>query len=399
MSDVPRMRLRFHLNAPSLLYADHHATTPLDPAVFEAMRPWLLGLAGNPSSIHGPGRAARAAVERAREEVAGLLNADPGSVVFTSGGTEADNLAVRGGARAARAADPARRRVAFTAAEHAAVREAALALLPEGFEPVELPVDARGVPRDAFRADAATALVSAILANNETGAVFDGLRTFADMARAAGALVHTDAVQAAGKIPVDVQALGVDLLSLTAHKFGGPKGAGALWVRPGVRLFALAAGGGQERGRRGGTENVAALVGLGEAARLARLHLAAEGARLAALLRRLEAGLLATVPEARLNAAKGARLPTAASVVFPGAEAETLVAALDLEGIAVSAGSACHAGTTAPSRVLLALGLPPADAKATLRFSFGRTTVDLDVDRLLETVPRVVAQVRRASRA
>jgi cysteine desulfurase len=387
------------LSAPHVLYADHHATTPLDPEVFEAMRPWLAGLAGNPSSVHGPGREARAAVEKARAEVAGLLHADAGGIVFTSGGTEADNLAVRGGAHAARQADPARRVVLFTAAEHPAVREAALALGVEGFEPVEIPVDARGLPRaDGPAPGPATALVSAILANNETGAVFEGLPAFAARARAAGALVHTDAVQAAGKIPLDVAALGVDLLSLAAHKFGGPKGAGALWVRPGVRLFALAAGGGQERGRRGGTENVAALVGLGEAARLARLRLAGEGIRLAALRDRLEAGLLAAVPGLRINAAGGSRLPTATSAVFPGAEAETLVAALDLEGIAVSAGSACHAGTTAPSRVLLALGLSPADAKATLRFSFGRTTTERDVERLLEAVPRVVARARSAGR-
>jgi cysteine desulfurase len=391
------MRPRFRLSAPPLVYADHHATTPLDPQVFEAMRPWLEGLAANPSSVHGPGRAARDAVERARREVAALLNADPAGIVFTSGGTEADNLAVRGGARAARDADPARTRVAFTAAEHAAVREAALSLAAEGFEPVELPVDSRGVPREEEPgADATTALVSAILANNETGAVFESLPALAGRARAAGALVHTDAVQAAGKIPVDAATLGVDLLSLTAHKFGGPKGAGALWVRPGVRLFPLAAGGGQERGRRGGTENVAALAGFGEAARLARLRLATESARLRALLRRFESGLLAAVPGARVNAASGPRLPTASSVVFPGAEAETLVAALDLEGIAVSAGSACHAGTTAPSRVLLALGLPKAEAKATLRFSFGRTTDDADVDRLLAVVPRVVERARRA---
>jgi len=392
------MRPRFDLETPAPLYADHHATTPLDPAVLEAMRPWLVGLAGNPSSVHGPGRAARRAVEAAREEVARLLAAEPGGIVFTSGGTEADNLAVRGGARAARAADPRRRTVAFTAAEHAAVREAALALVPDGFEAVELPVDERGVPRDAPPAGEATALVSAILANNETGAVFDGLPAFAAATRASGALVHTDAVQAAGRIPLDVTSLNVDLLSLSAHKFGGPKGAGALWVRPGVTLLALAAGGGQERGRRGGTENVAAIAGLGEAARLARLRLAEDGERIASLLGRLESGLLASVSGARLNAAEGARLPTAASVVFPGTEAETLVAALDLEGISVSAGSACHAGTTAPSRVLLALGLSPADAKATLRISLGRTTSEGDVDRLLEAVPRVVARARRAGR-
>ena len=393
-----RMRPGSLLSTPSVLYADHHATTPLDPDVFEAMRPWLAGLAANPSSVHGPGRAARAAVERAREEVARLLNAEPGGVVFTSGGTEADNLAVRGGARAAREADPVRRGVLFTAAEHAAVREAALALAPEGFEARELAVDARGVPRDPSPAGEGTALVAAILANNETGAVFDELPSFAATARKAGALVHADAVQAAGKIPVDVQALGIDFLAIAAHKFGGPKGAGALWVRPGVRVFALAAGGGQERGRRGGTENVAALVGLGEASRLARERLAGEGARLSALRDRLEAGLLAAVPGARVNAAGGLRLPTATSVVFPGAEAETLVAALDLEGVAVSAGSACHAGTTAPSRVLIALGLTPADAKATLRISFGRTSTERDVERLLEAVPRVVARARRAAR-
>ncbi len=391
----PMSRLR----PADVLYADHHATTPLDPDVFEAMRPWLAGLAGNPSSVHGPGRAARAAVERARDEVAALLNAEPGGIVLTSGGTEADNLAVRGGARAARASDARRRKVLFTAAEHAAVREAALSLAPDGFEPLELPVDARGVPRESSPADAGTALVAAILANNETGAVFDGLTAFAERARAAGALVHADAVQAAGKIPVDVKALGVDFLAVAAHKFGGPKGAGALWVRPGVRVLPLAAGGGQERGRRGGTENVAALAGFGEAARLARLRLASEGARLVALRDRLEAGLLAAVPGVRINAAAGQRLPTASSVVFPGAEAETLVAALDLEGIAVSAGSACHAGTTAPSRVLIALGLSPVDAKATLRFSFGRTTTDGDVDRLLEAVPRIAARARRATRS
>ena len=391
------MRQGLNVETPALLYADHHATTPLDPAAFEAMRPWLAGLAGNPSSVHGPGRAARAAVERAREEVARLLNADPGGIVFTSGGTEADNLAVRGGARAARESDPARRGVLFTAAEHAAVREAALSLAAEGFEPVELPVDARGVPAGPCPADGRTALVAVILANNETGAIFDGLPAFAERAGAAGALVHTDAVQAAGKVPVDVKALGVDFLALAAHKFGGPKGAGALWVRPGVRVAALAAGGGQERGRRGGTENVAALAGLGEAARLARLRLAEEGVRLAGLRDRLEAGLKAAVPDCFFNAAGGPRLPTATSVVFPGAEAETLVAALDLEGIAVSAGSACHAGTTAPSRVLVALGLTPADAKATLRISFGRPSTEADVERLLEAVPRIVARARRAS--
>ena len=386
-----------------LVYADHHATTPLDPEVFAAMRPWLEGISANPSSTHGPGRAAREAVETARAEVAVALGAEPSEIVFTSGGTEADNLAVRGGARAARETDPARTRVLFTAAEHAAVREAALSLRADGFEPLELPVDARGVPAAAALAAACetgtAALVSVILANNETGAVFDALDAFVAQARARGAIVHTDAVQAVGKIPVNTRALGVDLLALTAHKFGGPKGAGALFVRKGVRLQPLAAGGGQERGRRGGTENVAGIVGLGAAIRLASARLSSEAARLAGLRDRFEAGLLARLPGARIHAANGSRLPTATSAVFPGTEAETLVAALDLEGIAVSAGSACHAGTTSPSRVLLALGLSPAEARATLRFSFGRGSREEDVDRLLEAVPRVVARARETVRA
>jgi cysteine desulfurase len=383
------------------VYADHHATTPLDPEVLGVMRPWLEGLTANPSSTHAPGRAAREALEAARADVARALGAEPPEIVFTSGGTEADNLAVRGGALAARSDDPSRTRVVFTGAEHAAVREAALSLGADGFEPVELPVNARGVPvPDASRAfDERTALASAILANNETGAVFDSFAEFAAQARSAGAVVHTDAVQAIGKIPVDVRALGVDLLSLTAHKFGGPVGAGALFVRKGVRVQPLAAGGGQERGRRGGTENVAAIVGLGAAIRLASAHLSSEAARLTALRDRLEAGLLARVPDVRINAARGPRLPTATSALFPGTEAETLVAALDLDGIAVSAGSACHAGTTAPSRVLLALGLSPAEARATLRFSFGRTSCEEDVDRLLEAVPHAVERAREAVRA
>ncbi|MGZ5380548.1 MAG: cysteine desulfurase family protein, partial [Thermoanaerobaculia bacterium] len=196
-----------------------------------------------------------------------------------------------------------------------------------------------------------------------------------------------------------VRALGVDLLALTAHKFGGPAGAGALFVRKGVRVQPLAAGGGQERGRRGGTENVAAIVGLGAAIRLASAHLSSEAARLTGLRDRFEAGLLACVPDVKINATGGSRLPTATSALFPGTEAETLAAALDLDGIAVSAGAACHAGTTSPSRVLLALGLSPAEARATLRFSFGRTSREEDVDRLLEAVPRVVERAREAVRA
>jgi cysteine desulfurase len=383
-----------------LLYADHHATTPVAPEVLEAMAPWL-AFSANASSVHSAGRAARDAVEEARSEVARLLGASPGEIVFTSGGTEADNLAVRGGSLAARDSDPGRRRVVVTKAEHPAVREASRALLPLGFEALELAVDSSGLPLPSDVESACgpgTALVSAILANNETGVVNIGFRALAEKARGAGALAHTDAVQAVGKIPVDVGLLGVDLLSLTGHKFGGPKGAGALFVRKGVRVVPQQSGGGQEKGRRAGTENVAALVGLGAAARLAASRLAAEADRLRALRDRFEAGLRAGIPGLSVNGTGPGtvRLPTVTSAVLPGAEGEVLLAALDLEGIAASSGSACAAGTTKPSAVLLATGLSPGDVRSTLRFSFGRTTREEDVDRLLEAVPRVWARAAGA---
>ena len=383
-----------------MLYADHHATTPVAPEVLEAMAPWL-AFSANASSVHSAGRAARNAVEEARSEVARLLGASPGEIVFTSGGTEADNLAVRGGALAARESDPERRRVVVTTAEHPAVREAARSLARLGFEALELPVDSSGLPLpDGFEAACGpgTALVSAILANNETGVVNTGLPALAGKARSAGALAHTDAVQAVGKIPVDVNHLGVDLLSLTGHKFGGPKGAGALFVRKGVRVVPQESGGGQEKGRRAGTENVAALVGLGAAARLAASRLTAEAARRRALRDRFEAGLRAAVPGLSVNGTGPGtvRLPTVTSAVFPGVEGELLLAALDLEGIAASSGSACSAGTTKPSAVLLATGLSPEDVRSTLRFSFGRTTRGEDVDRLLEAVPRLWARAAAA---
>lgn len=364
------------------------------------MRPWLAGLAANPSSLHAPGRAARAAVERARERIATLLGVRPEELVFTSGGTESDALAVCGGARAARDEVPLRTRVAFSAAEHAAVREAARSLRREGFEPLELPVDGAGLPRaDGLAAanDGRTALLSLILAGNETGARNGAIGESAAAARAAGALVHTDAVQAVGKVPVRPSDLGVDLLSFTGHKLGGPKGAGVLWVRRGVRLSPLFAGGGQERGRRGGTENVAAIAGLDAALEAALSRLEEEERRLAALRDSFEEGLRERIPGVRVNGLGPAgRLPTASSVTFPGADGETLLVALDLEGVAASSGSACSSGTPAPSRVLLACGLPEAEVRSTLRFSFGWTTTEEDVERLLEVLPHLVGRVRAA---
>jgi cysteine desulfurase len=389
------------MRTSTLLYADHHATTPLAPEALEAMLPWLSGLAANPSSVHRPGQEARRAVEAARAEVARALAVHPDEIIFTSGGTESNALAVRGAAAAARAADPGRTGVAVTAAEHPAVREAASALSREGFDVREIPVDGRGVPASGFDgfAGPGTALVSAILASNETGAVFEGLAEAASRARTAGVVVHTDAVQAVGKVSVDPGALGVDLLSLTGHKFGGPKGAGALWVRRGTALYPLQPGGGQEKGRRGGTENVAAIAGLGAAIRAAASSLNEEALRVGGLRDLFEAGLSERVPGVRFHAARGRRLPTVSSVLLPGADAESLLVALDLEGIAASAGSACHAGTTSPSRVLLALGVSPADALATLRFSFGRTTTRGEIDRLLEAVPRLLLRMGRGTRS
>lgn len=382
------------------VYADHHATTPLRPEALEAMRPWLTGLAANASSLHAPGRAARAAVEGARERIAAFLGGRPEELVFTSGGTESDALAVCGGARAARGEEPLRTRVAFSAAEHAAVREAARSLRREGFEPLELPVDETGLPRKdglAAAIDGRTALLSLILAGNETGARNGAIAEAAAAARAAGVLVHTDAVQAVGKVPVRPSELGVDLLSFTGHKLGGPKGAGVLWVSRGVRLSPLFTGGGQERGRRGGTENVAAIAGLAAALETALSRLEEEGRRLGSLRDAFESGLRERVPGTRVNGLGTAgRLPTASSVTFFGVDGETLLVALDLEGVAASSGSACSSGTPAPSRVLLACGLPEAEVRATLRFSFGWTTTEEDIQRLLEILPPLVERVRAA---
>jgi len=382
------------------VYVDHHATTPLRPEALEAMRPWLTGAAANPSSLHAPGRAARAAVERARERIAALLAVRPEELVFTSGGTESDALAVCGGARAVRDGEPLRTRVAVSAAEHAAVREAARSLRREGFEPVEVPVDGMGLPGGqglASAIDGRTALLSLILAGNETGTLNGAIAESAATARGAGALVHTDAVQAVGKVPVRPSGLGVDLLTFTGHKLGGPRGAGVLWVRRGVRLSPLFAGGGQERGRRGGTENVAAIVGLAAALDVVLPRLDEEGRRVGALRDAFESGLRERVPGVRVNGlGPDGRLPTASSVTFPGVDGETLLVALDLEGVAASSGSACSSGTPAPSRVLLACGLPEAEVRATLRFSFGWTTTEEDVVRLLEVLPPLVARVRAA---
>lgn len=380
----------------SRIYLDHNATTPLDPRVLEAMLPVLRDGFGNPSSLHWFGQQARAAVDAAREQVAALIGASPGEVVFTASGTEADNMALRGAAAAAR--EP-RRKLVYSTIEHHAVMNTAKALAEEGVPVESARTSVNGVvDLDDLRAkvDERTALVAVMLANNETGLV-EPLAEVTRIARERGALVHCDAVQAVGKIPVDVRLLDVDTLALSAHKIYGPKGVGALYVRRGTRLKAFVRGGAQERNRRAGTENVAGVVGLGRAAALAREEMATESARLAGLRDRLEARLLA-IPGALRNG-EGPRVPNTANLSFSGAEAESLVMALDMAGVAVSTGAACAAGAVEPSHVLRAMGLTPERVQASLRFSLGRGTTEDQVDRAASLVTDAVDKQRKLSRS
>ncbi len=378
------------------VYLDHNASTPLDPRVLEAMLPILSEAFGNPSSLHWFGQRARAAVEEARVQAASLIGATPAEVVFTASGTEADNLALRG--VATRAREP-RRKLVVTAVEHHAVLNTARALAEEGFPVETVRVDAEGrVDLDDLRAkvDDRTALVSIMLANNETGVV-QPVAEAAGLARERGALVHCDAVQAAGKVPVDVRTLDVDLLTLSAHKIYGPKGVGLLYVRRGTPMKALVRGGAQERNRRAGTENVAGIVGLGAASLLAREHLEADGARLRGLRDRFEAELLAIAGAARNGAEP--RVPNTTNVSFAGTEAEGLLMALDLMGVAVSTGAACAAGGIEPSHVLRAMGLPAERVQASLRFSLGRATTEAQLARAAEGVRAAVERQRATSSA
>ena len=373
------------------VYLDHNATTPLDPRVLAAMLPILNEGFGNPSSLHWFGQRARAAVEEARAQVASLIGAAPAEVVFTASGTEADNLALRG--VAARAHEP-RRKLVVTAIEHHAVLNTVRALAEEGFRVETVRVDTQGrVDLDDLRArvDDRTALLSIMLANNETGVV-QPVAEAARFARERGALVHCDAVQAAGKVEVDVRALDVDLLTLSAHKIYGPKGVGLLYVRRGTPMQPLVRGGAQERNRRAGTENVAGIVGFGAAALLARESLEADGARLRALRDHFEAELL-SIPGAARNGAEP-RVPNTTNVSFAGTEAEGLLMALDLVGVAVSTGAACAAGGIEPSHVLRAMGLPPERVQASLRFSLGRSTTEAQLTRAAQGVRTAVERQR-----
>lgn len=389
------------------IYLDHAATTPLEPAVLDAMLPLLRAEAANPSSVHGQGRRARVQLEEARERVAGVLGCAPAEIVFTSGGTEADNLALRGVLAARRA--EGRTGLVTSAAEHNAVRRTAEALAEAGAAVRLLTPEPHGAlspEQVAAAADARTALVSAMYVNNETGVVTD-LPALAEAARRAGALLHTDAVQAPGLLPLGVDDLGVDLLALSAHKFGGPVGVGVLYVRQGTPLAPQIVGGAQERRRRGGTENVAGAVGLAEALALAERARAETAPRLAALRDRLAARIaaLTTAGGVRFNTPLEGHAetphpcaPHILNVSFPPLgrtplDGEMLLLGLDLEGVYVSAGSACASGALEPSHVLLALGVPRETAQATVRFSLGRTTTEADIDAAVGALGRVLARL------
>ena len=375
-------------------YFDHNATTPPDPQVVEAVARALTDDFGNPSSVHHFGQRAKALLDDARTAVGELIGAEPAELVFTSGGTESDNLALRGAAEAAEASG--RRHIITTAIEHEAVLNTIKALTKRGWTSTLLPVDATGIVSPASLAAAITretAIVSVMHANNEIGTI-QPIADLAAIAHEFGATFHTDAVQSVAKIPVDVRALGVDLLTLSAHKFNGPKGAGALWVRRGTRVVSTMTGGKHERNRRGGTENVGGIAGMGVAARLARQKLAAHGAQIAALRDRLERGVLAAVPGTAVNGAPEPRVPNTTNISFEGIEAESLLIALDLEGFAVSTGSACSSGTLEPSHVLRAMGLPSHRTQNSIRFSLGAGNDETQVDALLAKLPAVVSKLR-----
>jgi cysteine desulfurase len=378
-------------------YFDHNATTPPDPAVIEAVARALADDFGNASSVHHFGQRAKALLDEARSAVAELIGGEPAEVVFTSGGTEADNMALRGAAEAIEATGPAGRRHIVTASiEHEAVLNTVKALGKRGWTVTLLPVDATGIVSPAALAAAmtpATAIVSVMHANNEIGTI-QPVADLAAIAHEHGATFHTDAVQSIGKIPVNVRTLGIDTLALSAHKFNGPKGAGALWIRRGVRLVSTMTGGKHERNRRGGTENVPGIAGLGVAARLAQRKLADEAVRIAALRDRLERGILEGVAGSQVNGAPTSRVPNTTNISFDGVEAESLLIALALEGFAVSTGSACSSGTLEPSHVLKAMGFGSPRTQNSIRFSLGAGNTEQQVDALLEKLPVVVGKLR-----
>jgi cysteine desulfurase len=379
------------------IYLDNNATTPVLPDVFEAMRPYFAERFGNASSIHHHGQETRAAVENARESVAALLGATPSEIVFTGGGTEGDNLAIAG-----LAAPDAH--VITSSVEHHAVLNTCKHLENSVCDVTVLPVDGRGLvdPNDVRRAlRPNTRLVSIMMANNETG-VLQPVEEIGKIAADAGVLFHTDAVQSAGKVEIDVRRIGCHALTISGHKMHAPQGVGALYVRKRTQLAPLFYGGRHERSRRAGTENVPGIVALGKAAELAKAGLdrgddRGDDRKIAALRDKLEHGILAVVEDAGVNGEGARRVPNTANIYFDHIEAESLVIALDLKGLAVSTGSACSSGAIEPSHVLIAMGLPSDRARASIRFSLGKQTTEEEIDLALSLVPECVARLRQIS--
>src|SRR5579859_2091817 len=382
------------------VYLDNNATTPLEPEVFEAMRPFLAECYGNASSIHWFGQQAKAAIETAREQVAKLIGARPNEVVFTSGGTESDNSSIFGIVEAAQPHGQCDgKHLIISSIEHHAVLNAAQALEKRGARVTYVQVGTNGVvdPADveaAIRPE--TVLISIMHANNELGTI-QPIEEIGRVAHERDIYFHTDAVQSVGKIPVNVERLGVDLLSLSAHKFNGPQGTGALFIHKGTHLRPLLYGGHHERDRRPGTENVAGAVGAGMAAELAGTNLEIELGRISSLRDRLEETILATVPQSTLNGDRTRRLPTTTNIRFDHVEGEGFVIAMDLKGVACSTGAACSSGSIEPSHVLSAIGLTKAQARSSIRFSLGRLNTLEDIDCVLEVLPAIVERLRAVS--
>jgi len=378
------------------VYMDHAATTPVRPEVVEAMLPYFSERFGNPSSLYALAREAKEAVEEARGRVAAAIGGRPEEVFFTSGGTESDNWAVKGVAAALRKRGD---HIITSAIEHHAVLHPCEVLEKQGYRVTYLPVDEFGRVNPGAVEDAVTdrtILVSVMAANNEIGTV----QPVAEIGRIAhdhGVLFHTDAVQAIGAFPVDVDAMGADLLALSAHKFGGPKGIGALYIRRGTRIESLVHGGGQERGRRAGTENVPGIVGLGRAIELATADIEGHNRRIAAMRDRLVRGVLGSIPDTRLNGHPKERLPNNANFSFRYVEGESILLLLDAHGICASTGSACSSASLEPSHVLLAIGLPHEEAHGSLRLTLGDANTGEDIDHVLSVLPEVIGRLRQIS--
>ena len=378
------------------IYLDYAATTPVRPEVVQAMLPYFTDVFGNPSTIYTCGQEAKGAVEEARSQVAGLIGAGIDEIVFTSGGTEADNFAIKGVVYASKSKQ---KHIITTPIEHHAVLETCHFLEESGCRVTYLPVDGNGLvdPADVRRAITTdTVLISVMHANNEVGTI-EPIAEIGKVAREAGVCFHTDAVQTAGHLPINVDEMGVDLLSMSAHKLYGPKGIGALYIRKGTRLVAFMHGGEQERGRRASTENVPGIVGFGHAVTLAIEEMSAEAGRLASLRNRLIDGLTEKIDHIRRNGHPTQRLPNNINISIAFVEGESMCLNLDFHGICVSTGSACSSSSTDPSHVMLALGMTPLEAHSSLRMSLGRWTTEEDIDAVLEVLPRVTGKLRDMS--